>query len=34
MPVYDCMFSPEQKATLADEIQAALMMRYNKREVG
>jgi hypothetical protein len=28
------MFSPEQKATLADVIQAALMMRYNKREVG
>jgi hypothetical protein len=28
------MFSPEQKATLGDALQASLMLRYNKREVG
>lgn len=29
-----CMFSPEQKRTLADQLQASLMLRYNGREVG
>ena len=28
------MFSPEQKSTLTDAVQASLMRRYNKREVG
>ena len=28
------MFSPEQKATLGGALQASLMLRYNKREVG
>jgi hypothetical protein len=28
------MFTPEQKATLGDALQASLMLRYNKREVG
>ena len=29
-----CMFDPSQKATLSDALQASLMLRYNKREVG
>ena len=28
------MFSPEQKSSLGDALQASLMLRYNKREVG